>query len=606
MQTKTKRRTQESLKILTSLAMLIAVSIICGKYLAIRGGDILRFSFENLPIIFAGIAFGPVSGAAVGIIADLIGCVLVGYAINPIVTVGAAAIGLVSGLCELLLKRVKKMRRAVSVSISVAAAHIIGSVLIKTFGLAVFYDMPIMVLMLWRLLNYLIIGIIEGFLLICLLKNKQLAKVINKMKSEVIGKSNFTKYANSFQAVTIPGLERIGALCEKFENPQENLKFIHIAGTNGKGSVSANLACILEDSGYKVGKYISPNLIKVNERISINGTDISDADLNALLLEIEPRAKEVEKELGLAPTQFEIWTALAFIYFKRKACDYVVLEVGLGGEFDATNIITKNEIAIITRLGLDHMQYLGNTIADVARAKSGIMKHLSGTGAVVTVNQGEEAMSVINERAASLGLCVDIPNAIHEETNGIFESFSLGKIKGIKCGIAGYHQIENASLAALAAIKLGVCEAAIKSGISRAKNPARFELLCDEPPIIYDGGHNENGIEALNSSLERYFRGMPRTVVFACMSDKEIKDSLALLSVGSTEFIFTTVKDNPRAATAKELKARAEGYGYSGEAREDIGEAYELAKSRGKLTVICGSLYLYKDLNEYLNKKEGK
>ncbi len=594
------------LGLMVSLAMLIAVSIVCGKYLAIRGGDVLRFSFENLPVIFAGIAFGPVSGALVGVIADLIGCVLVGYAINPIVTVGAAAIGIVSGVVAFILKKVKVIPSFAVIILSAMSAHALGSVIIKTFGLAKFYTMPFGILMLWRLLNYVIVGAIECFLLIILFKNKELNKLINNLKIQSKSKQNFSKYANSFQAVTVPGLERIGALCEKLGNPQNSLRFIHIAGTNGKGSTSANMACILEDAGFKVGKYISPNLIKVNERISINGNDIKDAELEALLLEIEPHAKAVEKELGIAPTQFEIWTALAFLYFQRQRCDYVVLEVGLGGEFDATNLIKENEIAIITRLGLDHMQYLGNTIEEVAAAKCGIMKSKSKTGFVITVKQDEKAMPVIYEKANEKGLKVEVADPIHTATDGVFEIFEAGGISDIKCGIAGYHQIENASLAVIAAQKMEIGSDAIINGVARAKNPARFELIRENPPVIYDGGHNENGIEALNNSLDRYYPDAPRTVVFACMKDKEIRESLSLLSKGDTEFIFTTVKDNPRAATASELKARAAGYGFSGEAYEEIGDAYEAALARGRLTVICGSLYLYKDFSEYLNGRKEK
>lgn len=601
-----KQAYEKPLKLLAALAMLTAISIVCGKYLAIRGGDILRFSFENLPIIFAGIAFGPISGALVGVVADLIGCVLVGYAINPLVTVGAAAIGLVSGALSFILKRANLVPNAVRIAISTLAAHAVGSVIVKTFGLAKFYSLPFGILMLWRLLNYVIVGAVECAFLIILFRNKELNKVIHSMKTTTKGKQSFSKYANSFQAVTVPGLERIGALCKKLGDPQDSLRFIHIAGTNGKGSTSANIACILEDAGYKVGKYISPNLLKVNERISINGCDISDADLESLLSDIEPHSKEVESELNIAPTQFEIWTALAFLYFHRQKCDYVVLEVGLGGEFDATNLIKTNEIAIITRLGLDHMQYLGSTIAEVAGAKCGIMKANSSTSCVVTVEQESSAMEVIYERADKLGLKVDVVKPLHVGTEEISEIFDLGDTKGIKCGIPGYHQIENAALAASAAKQLGIDERFVKSGIARAKNPARFELIRNDPPVIYDGGHNENGIEALNASLERYYGEVERTVVFACMKDKEIKDSLALLSRGTTEFIFTTVKDNPRASSAEELKARAAEYGFSGDAFEDIGEAYESAVSRGRLTVICGSLYLYKDFREYLDQKPTK
>ncbi len=166
------------LKAIVMMAMLAAISIILGKFLAIPGGNILRFSFENLPIIFAGIAFGPIGGALVGTVADLIGCVMVGYVINPIVTLGAFAIGFVSGTVYFLVKRYSHLGRGLSIGLSVALAHLIGSVVIKTFGLAAYYDLPFLVLMLWRLLNYVIVGVVEGFLLYFLLKNKRISAEI--------------------------------------------------------------------------------------------------------------------------------------------------------------------------------------------------------------------------------------------------------------------------------------------------------------------------------------------------------------------------------------------------------------------------------------------
>ena len=176
------------------------------------------------------------------------------------------------------------------------------------------------------------------------------------------------------------------------------------------------------------------------------------------------------------------------------------------------------------------------------------------------------------------------------------------EIKSLKAGISGYHQIENASLAVLAAKTLGIEEAYIRSGIARAKNPARFEIIDDSPITIYDGGHNENGIEALVNSLDRYYGKQKKVVIFACMRDKEIENSLKMLSEGDTEFIFTTVKDNPRAASAAELKEKAKSLGYTGDAYEEILDAYTDARSRGRLVVICGSLYLYKDFTETLTK----
>ncbi len=413
---------------------------------------------------------------------------------------------------------------------------------------------------------------------------------------------DFKTYANSFQAVTVPGLSRIAALCRKLGEPQKNLRFIHIAGTNGKGSVSANLASILECAGFKVGKYISPNLLKVNERISVNGQDISDGELYDILEKIEVLCKDVEQEEGLSPTQFEIWTAAAFLYFSEKKCDYVVLEVGLGGELDATNVIEENELAVITRLGLDHTQYLGKTIEEVAAAKAGIIKKKCNTGAVVTVNQDAEALAVIKKKANECGLKTIISEYTPLRTDGAFEIFSAAEISEIKCGISGFHQIENASLAAEAARLLGIDKEHIKRGIAAAKNPARFELVRENPPVIYDGGHNENGIEALCVSLQRYFGNAEKTVIFACMEDKDIEASLRMLSENSS-FLFTEVKDNPRAMKAEDLRKKAAQLGFYGEAFENIGDAYELALSKDKLTVICGSLYLYKDFKDYENAK---
>lgn len=419
------------------------------------------------------------------------------------------------------------------------------------------------------------------------------------------GTNDFKGYANSFQAVTVPGLSRVGELCRLLGDPQRGMRFIHVAGTNGKGSVCANLACILEAAGFKVGKYISPNLVRVNERITVNGAEISDADLHALLGRIEPLCAEVEEATGLCPTQFEIWTAAAFLYFKEQACDYVVLEVGLGGELDATNIIEENELAIITRLGLDHTQYLGGTVGEIAAAKAGILKRKCHTGAVVTVEQELDALRVIEARAAELGLMLHVPNYTPLGADGMYEVFDCDGIDGIRCGISGLHQVENAALAVSAARLLGIDERFIKSGVSAARNPARFELLRTEPTVIYDGGHNENGIAALTASLDRYFGKAEKTVIFACMADKEISESLKMLAPMS-HFIFTEVHGNPRALSAEGLKTRAAELGFVGEAYDSIGAAYERALELGRLTVICGSLYLYRDLTEYLDAKRAE
>ncbi len=414
----------------------------------------------------------------------------------------------------------------------------------------------------------------------------------------------FEAYANSFQAVTVPGLLRIRLLCGKLGDPQKGQNYIHVAGTNGKGSVVAFLSEILQTAGYKTGKFTSPNLLRVNERISVNGEEISDPALSALLLEIEPHAKAVGEETGLMPTQFEIWTAAAFLYFKRQGCDYVVLEVGLGGEFDATNLIDENKIAVLTRLDLDHTEYLGPTLSSVAQAKCGILKpHTNGH--VVTVLQESEAMSVIEEAALKADLPLHVVSPTSVGRNGFHERFALASGDAVyESGLAGLHQIENAALAVRAAELLGIDERAIQAGLLSARHPARLELLDEETPLLYDGAHNPNGISSLVLSLDRYLGDRERCIVFACMKDKDILPSLRMLSPHTRAFFFTEVKHNPRALSAASLQKLAEGAGIRGKAYPEIGDAVAAAKEYGLPIVICGSLYLYKDLKEAGYKKE--
>ncbi len=595
-----KRKTNKTVFALSVTAAMVALSVVFCRFVGFSPeNSAFRFEFGFLPIAFVAEIFGPIWSGIAYLLADAIGSLFSGYAPNPAI----AGCKLLSGALMGLLfysKFYKKRPSFLRIIISFSVIAVFVDFLLMSPILMALYGWTAEFTFGMRAINAAInlpIRIFSFYLI-----RKAMDKPLGEFMKRNSKNEDFKSFANSFQAVTVPGLERISALLERLGNPEEKLRFVHIAGTNGKGSVSANMACILEEAGYKVGKFISPNLLRVNERISINGVDISDSDMTEILSEIEPLAKKVEKEQGIAPTQFEIWCALAFVYFERKSCDIVVLEVGLGGEFDATNVIKSNAIQIITRLGLDHTQYLGTTLSEVAAAKCGIIKSASETKTLVTVLQDSEAMAVIKKKCRELDTELVVANPKALGCEGINELFSLDG-ETFKTGIPGFHQIENASLAILAAKKLGIAGDVIKCGVLRAKNPARFEIIHENPTVIYDGGHNENGIMALNFTLERYFGNTPKTIVFACMKDKEIDKSLSLLKEGKTEFIFTTVKDNPRAMSAAELKKKAESYGFSGEAYEEIGDAYRAAISRGKLTVICGSLYLYKDFREFYDKE---
>ncbi len=418
---------------------------------------------------------------------------------------------------------------------------------------------------------------------------------------------SFTQYANSFQAIARLRLESIERLLHHLGNPQNDLKFIHIAGTNGKGSVCSFLQCIFTDAGYKTGKYTSPNLIKVAERISIDGTLIDDTELDTLLHSVEKSAEKVKAEQGELPTQFEIWTAAALCYFKAKKCDIVILETGLGGTRDATNIIPPPLASVITRLDLDHTEYLGNTLAEIATEKAGIIKTpLASTaeGLTITSLQSNEAMSVLSKVCANRHnrlIIADTPEITNSQN--FHEIFNYKNLDSLECGITGFYQPENAALAVETALALGIDEKFIRSGLKKATNPARFEIIQNDPIVIYDGAHNKNGINALIESLRHYFPDWQgATFIMAFMGDKDIDGSFSALKysglMDSSELFAVKVKDNPRAAEAEVVCKVAYNYKISATPYKELKDAYTTALKKNKPTIICGSLYLYKDFSE--------
>ncbi len=426
---------------------------------------------------------------------------------------------------------------------------------------------------------------------------------------------SFNKFANSFQAIARLRLESIECLLKHLGNPQNDLKFIHIAGTNGKGSVCSFLQNIFSDAGYRTGKYTSPNLISVCERISIDGKLISDKELETVLAKVEIGVKEVINELGDSPTQFEIWTAAAFLYFKNKNCDIVILETGLGGTRDATNIIPPPLASVITRLDLDHTEYLGDTIEAIAAEKAGIIKKKCGQeeSICVTSPQSDEALSVLKRVCAEKNnrlIVANTPDIIGAKD--FCESFNYTtkctetKIDTIRCGISGFYQPENAALAAECATALGILPQFIKSGIAKAKNPGRFEIISKKPLVIYDGAHNKNGVVALISSLKRYFPCWDgATFVMAFMGDKDINGTFTELKnsglMDSSKIFAVQVKNNPRAATAEHICENAGELGLEAVPFKSLKNAYHTAVKIGKPVILCGSLYLYKDFYEVFN-----
>ncbi len=408
-------------------------------------------------------------------------------------------------------------------------------------------------------------------------------------------------YNDSFHQVVNLGLQRIDAILELLGRPERGLRHLHIAGTNGKGSVAAYLTAGLLAAGYRVGTFTSPSLVKTGERIRIDGVPLSDGVLDAYIARADAAAEGVKATLGEAATPFEIWTAAAFLAFAEAKVDFVVLEVGLGGEFDATNVIDTCEAAVITRLDLDHTGYLGNTLADIAKAKAGILK--SGRP-VFTLAQEKEAMAVVEARASELAcpLTVITPPAPTAHT-GIYEIFDFDGMTEVKTSLGGVFQIENACLSIAVLKSLGLTEEKIREGLLSAHHPARLELLESDPPLLFDGAHNPNGIAALVAALDRYYPDTERHFVFACMRDKDHLPSLKMLARGKCKFYFTTVSGNERAESPEALAAEAEEIGIHGTHYSRLADAVAAAREDSCLTVICGSLYLYHDLYDENNQR---
>ena len=407
-----------------------------------------------------------------------------------------------------------------------------------------------------------------------------------------------------------PGLDRMRELMRRLGDPQDKLRYIHVAGTNGKGSVCAVLSSVLVAAGYKTGLFISPYITDFRERIQINNQMISKETLAKAVEETFPVLEQLRTE-GTIITEFEYVNALQFYIHAQEGCDIVVLETGMGGLLDCTNIIKPPLGAVITTIGLDHTAVLGDTIEKIAAQKCGIIKNGS---AAFTSRQTGEAMAVIEETAARM----NVPLQKSSELSVNIEEMSLWgsrfEVEGIECELklAGEHQIENA-LTALSALfyfrnkkLLSISEDAIVEGLASAKNPARLELLCEEPPVLLDGAHNPNGIGALKKALDEFLTDVPITCVMGMLADKDVDSSVALLD-GMFERVYTVPVDNPRALSAEALAEKFRTAGMSAapfkSAEAAFDTAFEMACAENGAVLICGSLYLAGEIRPYILEK---
>ena len=401
-----------------------------------------------------------------------------------------------------------------------------------------------------------------------------------------------------------PGLSRTQTLLAALGNPEQKLKFIHIAGTNGKGSTAACLASCLQAAGYRVGLYTSPYINRFNERMQVDGVPIPDQDLEDLVNQIRPAADAMAD----SPTEFELITALAFLYFTQRHCDIVVLEVGLGGTLDSTNVIGPPEAAVITALGLDHTAQLGNSLAEIARTKAGIIK---GGCPVISYGGIPEADAVIAEvcqqKGSSLHL-VDFSQLTLHPASLSGTRFDFGDLKELSLPLLGSYQPRNAAVAittlkVLADAGWTVSDEAIRKGLAAVQWPGRFELLRSTPPFLLDGSHNPPGMEATAQSLRDRFPDQKFTFLISVMADKDVKGMLAPILPLAREFV--AVRANlPRAMPAEQLADLIRSLGGKAETAPTIpagvARALELAGETGPVCAL-GTLYFSFDVRQALN-----
>ncbi len=404
-----------------------------------------------------------------------------------------------------------------------------------------------------------------------------------------------------------PGLDRMKMLLDRMGNPQDKLKYIHVAGTNGKGSVCAMLSSVLTEAGYKTGLFISPYITDFRERIQINNTMISKSLLAKAVEQTFPLVEQLSRE-GIVITEFEYVNALEFFIHANENCDIVVLETGMGGLLDCTNVIEPPLCSVITTIGLDHTAVLGNTIEEIAVQKCGIIKKGS---CVVTSKQEISVSNVIKATASKLNAYLinseSIELAVKEETldGSVFDWQGLE----ITLHLAGDHQLENAktALAVLDALRqkelIKITDTDIQKGFARAVNPARLELLSKDPIVLLDGAHNPNGIEALKKAIRRFLPNKKITCIMGMLADKDIDSSISLLD-GLFENVFTVPVDNPRAlpcdALAGKFKGKCNNAVSFDNAEKAFDTAYQAALNDKSVVLICGSLYLAGEIRPHI------
>lgn len=413
---------------------------------------------------------------------------------------------------------------------------------------------------------------------------------------------------------SVLGLDNMRELLERLGNPQDDLKFIHISGTNGKGSALSYMSTILSGAGLRTGRYISPTLYAYRERIQVDGEMIDRESLAALVTVVKEAVDAMEAEKKGSPTVFEVETALSFLYFKEKKCDIVVLETGLGGTLDATNVVKTTVMEMISSIGMDHMEFLGGTLQEIAENKAGIIKPRTW---VVSAEQDPQAAAVIRRvcREKECRLSVVDPDAFQDVHYGYDrQTFSYKDWKDVEITLAGTYQVTNAALAleaveALRNLGYSLTEEQVRKGMKEAFWRGRFSVIHKNPVVVIDGAHNPAAAKVLKDSLETYFQGKDLHFIIGVFADKDYQSVISMTAPLAKHIITIQTPDNQRALPAEQLRDAVAKVNPSVEAAGSIREAVRKSMENAQkddVIVAFGSLSFLGELDREVQAMEGE
>lgn len=599
-------------KTLVYCALLAALSVVFARLFGLMPEASSRYSIEAVPIFLSGMLFGPVAGAMVGFSADFVGCLFSPFGYNPIFCIPPILYGVFGGVFRgYLSKGVSVVRLTVSFLFPV----VLGSILYQSVTLAYVYYRAtfwegLVLKLSTRSVQFAIVLVADVLLIWLLFKTGIFTRLgiwPPKKKKKAMPVTNADEaiaYIHSvFWKGSVPGLDRTNTLLAKMGDPHKQLKYVHIAGTNGKGSTAAMTASILQKAGYTVGLYTSPYIYTFHERMQVNGEMISDKELVEITRYVKPLADSMED----APTEFELVSCIAFEFFKRRGCDIVVLEVGMGGALDSTNVIPCPEVAVITNIGLDHTDVLGNTLEEIAMNKAGIIKE----GGNAVIYRGSPSVEAVFEQVcAEKKVSLKKANfaGLELKSHDLFQQvFDCGDYQDLHLPLLGDHQLHNAAVVLAVAETLiekgwNITRENIYDGIRDVSWPGRFDIVSRDPLFIIDGGHNPQCLEALVKNIQDYLADRRIIALTGVLADKDYGDMYRPVMPYIEQFVCVT-PPNPRRLPATELASHLQNAGAAATACEDVAsgvrKAIELAGDDG--VVLCfGSLYTIGDIRNAL------